>query len=67
MDWRSWSAADRTAVAYLMLKRQYRNDPHALRELYELVGDTDAIAALDRQIMGQGSSVEVTDVRPRNG
>jgi hypothetical protein len=67
IDPRSWSAADRYAVAYLMLKRQYASDPHLLRELYELVGDKNALAALDRATMHQPAQVEVSDVRPRNG
>lgn len=40
-----------------MLQRQYANEPTELRSLYELVGDRDAIAELDRQIMGQSSTI----------
>lgn len=67
IDWRAWSAADRSSVAYLLLKRQYAGDPHLLRGLYELVGDTDALAALDRGILGQPAQVEVPDVGVRRG
>lgn len=57
IDWRGWTAADRTAVAYLMLKRQNKDNPAGLRELYELVGDKAALAALDRSIMGQSQTI----------
>lgn len=60
LDPRSWSAADRAAVAYLLLKRQYRDDPTALRELLLLADDKAAVADLDRQIMGQAKTI-VTD------
>jgi hypothetical protein len=60
IDWRGWSAADRTAIAYLLLKRQHHNNPTVLRELYELAGDTAALAELGRQGMGQDSTIETT-------
>lgn len=59
VDWRSWSAADRAAVAYRLAK-QRTTDPKALRTLYELVDDKDAIAELDRSNMGQARTVETT-------
>lgn len=60
IEWRSWSAADQAAVSYLMLQRQYADDKTALRSLYELVEDRDALAELDRTIMGQSQTI-VTD------
>lgn len=60
INWRDLSAADVVSVSFLWLKRQYRNDPEALRGLYELVGDKAAIAALDRAKMGQSESIETT-------
>lgn len=59
IDWRAWTAADRCAVAFLMLKRQYKasGDNGSLRELYLLVEDRNAVAELDRQIMGQTGQV----------
>lgn len=66
IDPRGWTAADRAAVAYLLAK-QNTTDKTALRELYELADDRKALAVLDRQIMGQPETVEVTDVRPRHG
>ena len=57
LDWRSWSAADFASVSYLMLRRQYAHDPTELRNLYLLVDDLDAVAALDREIMGQPRQV----------
>jgi hypothetical protein len=67
IDWRGWSAADRAAVAFLLLKRQNRDDPTMLRELFVLVEDSDAVAELDRQMMSQPRQVEATNVRPRHG
>lgn len=58
VDWRGWTAADRAAVTYVMLKRQHSSDPQALRELYEMVGDTAALATLDRSIMGQTKTIQ---------
>jgi hypothetical protein len=57
LDWRSWTAADFAAVGYLLLRRQHANDPDALKELYELADDQDALAALAREIMGQSSTI----------
>jgi hypothetical protein len=59
VDPRSWSAADRAAIAFLLLKREYRNDTDSLRELFLLVDDKAAVAAIDRQKMGQPDRVEV--------
>lgn len=60
VDWRSWSAADRAAVGYLLLRRQHADDVTALRELYELADDTEGLAALARQNLGQGHTIETT-------
>lgn len=62
VDWRSWTAADRTAVAFLLLKRQHKRagDTGALRELLLMVGDNAGVAVLDRQLMGQTPSIETT-------
>lgn len=60
IDWRGWTAADRVAVAYLMLQRQNADDKTALRSLYELVEDKHALAALDNQTI-HGSQTVVTD------
>lgn len=60
VDWRSWTAADRAAVCFLLLKKQYRDDVPALRELLLLVEDKEAVAELDREIMGQTATI-VTD------
>lgn len=59
LDWRSWTAADRAAVTFLLLKRQYKTagDHQALRELFTLVDDKAALAALDREIMGQPTTL----------
>lgn len=65
LDWRSWSAADRAAVVYILLQRANRDDTDELRKLYELVGDTAAVAAIDRDRMGQEPSVPVRDVGVR--
>jgi hypothetical protein len=51
----------------MLLQRLLKDDHKALRELYELVEDKDALAALDRETLHQPAQVEVTDVRPRNG
>lgn len=63
IDPRQWTPADRCAVSFLLLKRAYRSagDMAGLRNLYELVEDREALAALDREIMGQGRQVEVTN------
>lgn len=53
VDWRSWSAADRVSATYVLLKRNLRGDTDALRNLYTLTGDKNALAVLDREIMGQ--------------
>lgn len=58
VNWRQWSAADFASVGYRLLRRA-ASTPDQLRELFELVGDRDALAALDREIMGQGSMIEV--------
>lgn len=58
VEWRTWSAADRVSATYVLLKRNLSGD--ALRDLYELVGDKDAVAAMDRETMGQPAQVEVT-------
>lgn len=63
-DWRSWSAADRAAVVFLILKR-IAKEPQERRELFELVEDYEAVAAIDREKMGQSSQVEVPDVAVR--
>lgn len=62
LDWRSWTAADRAAATYLLLKRQYRSTKNldALRELFLLAGDVEAVAALDREKMGQTPTIETT-------
>lgn len=60
IDWRSWTAADRAAVTYLMLKRQCADDTAALRELLLLADDREAVAELDRNIMNQNRTI-VTD------
>lgn len=56
INWRAWTAADRAAVAYRLLKQTLTGDD--LRGLYELVGDRSAIAALDREIMGQAPTIQ---------
>lgn len=56
VDWRSWSAADRVNATYLLLKRNLDTD--GLRELYRFVGDKNALAAMDREIMGQPSTIQ---------
>jgi hypothetical protein len=58
IDWRSWTAADRAAVTYMMLRRQYAGDHAALRELFELADDRDALAALARANMGQTPTIQ---------
>jgi hypothetical protein len=63
LDWRSWSAADLASVTYHVLRRSLTGDD--LRDFYDLVGDKDAKAALDRESMGQTSGVELTDVKGR--
>jgi hypothetical protein len=67
LDWRSWSAADRAAVTFLMLKRQHGDDPVALRALYVMVDDTEAVAEMDRQKMSQPAQVAVQTVGVRRG
>lgn len=63
-DWRTWTAADRAAVIFLLLKRVTK-DPQEMRDLFELVEDYDAVAAVDREKMGQTSQIEVPDVAVR--
>lgn len=60
IDWRSWTAADRVAATFLLLKRQYKRsgDTQALRDLYLLVGDKAAVAAIDNQIIHGGQTVQ---------
>lgn len=66
LDWRSWSAADVASVTYRLL-RTHAQTPTELRELFELVGDKDGIAGLDREAMGQTAGVEITDVGVSRG
>lgn len=40
-----------------MLKRQYADDETTLREILLLADDKDAVAELDRQIMGQSPTI----------
>lgn len=47
-------------MCFLLLKKQYRDDVPALRELLLLVEDKEAVAELDREIMGQTATI-VTD------
>lgn len=60
IDWRSWSAADQASVSYLLLQRQYATDKASLRDLYELAGDKEAVAEIDRSNMGQPPKIETT-------
>lgn len=53
------------AVAYDLMRRVYRDDPTQLRNLYDMVGDRAAVAALDREIMGQAGGVPVGDIPVR--
>lgn len=63
----TFTAADQISVCYQMLRRQFKaaGDTQALRELFELTGDRDALGALDREIMGQTGGVEYADVPVR--
>lgn len=65
VKWREWSAADRVAATYLLLKTTLTGAE--LRELYVVAGDWDAVATLDRDNMGQTGGVELTDVPVRGG
>lgn len=58
----AWTAADRVSVGYVLLHRRLRQsgDVDGLRELFELTGDRDSLAALDREIMGQPPQIETT-------
>lgn len=49
-------------MAYLLLKRQFQadGDTDALRDLFVLVDDKDAVAALDREKMGQTPTIQTT-------
>lgn len=60
VDWRSWSAADRAAAMFVQLEHANARNPEGLRQLYELAGDTAALAELDRKAMGQDSTIETT-------
>jgi hypothetical protein len=42
----------------MMLRRQYAGDHAALRELFELADDRDALAALARANMGQTPTIQ---------
>lgn len=66
---RSWTAADRASVAYLLWQRSAKasNDGDALRELFTLTDDHAALGALDREIMGQTAQVEVQPMGVRRG
>lgn len=63
MDWRSWTAADRVSAGYVLLRRILTGDD--LRVLYEVVGDKDALAAMDRETMKQPAQVPVADIGVR--
>lgn len=58
----TWTAADQVAVSYQLLRRRFRaeGDTTLLRELFELADDKDALAALDREVMGQPRRLETT-------
>lgn len=59
LDPSGWSAADRCSLTYRMLVREASGD--ALRGLYDLVDDREAVAAFDRDRMGQGEQVEIAE------
>jgi hypothetical protein len=57
VNWRVWSAADRVSATYALLLRTLDGD--GLRALHTLMGDKAAVAALDREKMGQTEQLQL--------
>jgi hypothetical protein len=58
IDWRSWRAADVSAVAYRIWRQAFADDPTELKNLYELAEDSEALAGLAREMMGQTRQIQ---------